>query len=178
MSEYPEELLARARRVKLLLLDVDGVLTDGRVILGPDGMELKAFNSQDGFGLKRLGENGVACGVITGRGSAALQRRARELGFRHLVENTEDKLPAFEAIIKKEGLTAEECAYMGDDWPDLPLLCRVGLALAPANAAAEVKRRAHFVTERAGGAGAAREACELILKAQGRFDSLLAKYDR
>ena len=178
MSDYPEELLARARRVKLLLLDVDGVLTDGRVILGPDGMELKAFNSQDGFGLKRLGENGVACGVITGRGSAALQRRAKELGFRHLVENTEDKLPAFEAIIKQEGLTAEECAYMGDDWPDLPLLCRVGLALAPANAAPEVKRRAHFVTERAGGAGAVREACELILKAQGRFDSLLAKYDQ
>ena len=175
---YPEELLARARRVKLLLLDVDGVLTDGRVILGPDGMELKAFNSQDGFGLKRLGENGVACGVITGRGSAALRQRAKELGFRHLVENTEDKLPAFEAILKKEGLTAEECAYMGDDWPDLPLLCRVGLALAPANATPEVKRRAHFVTERAGGAGAAREACELILKAQGRLEILLAKYDR
>ena len=163
--------------MKLLLLDVDGVLTDGRVILGPDGMELKAFNSQDGFGLKRLGENGVACGVITGRGSAALRQRAKELGFRHLVENTEDKLPAFEAILKQEGLTTEECTYMGDDWPDLPLLRRVGLALAPANAAPEVKRRAHFVTERAGGAGAVREACELILKAQGRFDSLLAKYD-
>ena len=105
---YTEELLARARRVKLLLLDADGVLTDGRVILGPEGMELKAFNSQDGFGLKRLGENGVACGVITGRGSAALRQRAKELGFRHLVENTEDKLPAFETILKQEGLTAED----------------------------------------------------------------------
>ena len=178
MNEYPEELLARARRVKLLLLDVDGVLTDGRVILGPDGMELKAFNSQDGFGLKRLGENGVACGVITGRGSEALKRRAKELGFRHLVENTEDKLPAFEEILRKENLAPEECAYMGDDWPDLPLLRRVGLALAPANAAPEVKRRAHFVTERAGGAGAAREACELILTARGLYESLLAKYDQ
>ena len=132
------EALPRARQVRLLLLDVDGVLTDGTITYGTDGIETKSFHTQDGLGLKLLQESGVAAGIITARTSEAVLRRARELGFAHVVQGAADKLAAFEAILRETGLRPPQTAYMGDDWMDLPLLNRVGLAAAPANAVAEV----------------------------------------
>ena len=172
------DALARARQIRLLLLDVDGVLSDGRLIYGGEGLEFKTFHSQDGFGLRLLAENGIEVGIITARASGAVRRRAEELHLRHLVEQAQDKLSAFEEILEKDKLSAPECAYMGDDWLDLPVLNRVGLALAPANAVAEVRERAHFVTHREGGRGAVREVCDLILEAQGLLSSCLTQYDR
>ena len=173
---YPSDILARARRIKLLLLDVDGVLTDGRIIFGTDGLELKNFYSQDGVGLNLIREAGIATGVITARASEMVRRRMGELGFRHIVENAKDKLKAFEDILAQDGLSADQCAYMGDDWIDLPLFSRVGLALAPADAVLAVRNRAHFVPPRPGGRGAVREACALLLVAQGLYESTLARY--
>lgn len=177
-SQEQENALLRARPVRLLLLDVDGVLSDGRISYGTDGLELKSFHTQDGFGLRLLRQSGIAAGIITGRGSEAVRRRAAELKLSHLYENAADKLVLFEEILRQEGLQPEQCAYMGDDWMDLPLLRRVGLAAAPANAVAAVKERVHFVTQRNGGDGAVRELCDLLLKAQGLYDQLLLQFDR
>ncbi len=163
----------RARRIKLLLMDVDGVLTDGRIYLQslPDGsaLEIKAFNAWDGAGLKMLRAAGIRTGVITGRGSAATDRRAHEVGMEFVFQEQPEKLPAYDEILRNAGVRDEEVAYIGDDLPDLPVLRRVGLAVAVANAAAEVKRAAHYVTKRTGGEGAVREVVELILKAQGKW---------
>ncbi len=173
-----EQLLARARNIRLVLLDVDGVLTDGRISYGSGDLEIKSFHSQDGFGLRLLRDNGMAIGIITGRSSEALRRRAAELKFAHLYEDAKDKLVLFEQILQQDNLQAEQCAYMGDDWMDLPLLNRCGLAAAPANAVPEVKERVHFVTARKGGEGAVRELCDLILEAQGLQQQILAQFDR
>ncbi|NLZ18055.1 MAG: HAD hydrolase family protein [Desulfobulbaceae bacterium] len=172
------QALSLARPVRLLLLDVDGVLSDGRVSFGSDGLEIKSFHTQDGFGLRLLRESGIAAGIITGRSSEAVRRRAAELKLSHLYENAKDKLALFEDILSQEGLQAAQCAYMGDDWMDLPLLNRVGLAAAPANAVPEVRRRVHFVTQRKGGEGAVRELCDLLLEAQGLHAQLLTGFDR
>ena len=170
------KLLQRARRIRLLLVDVDGVLTDGgiRLLSWPDGSvtEMKVFNSQDGVALKLLRRAGVRTGMITGRESAANVHRARELGMDFVAQKTHEKLPAFEGILARAGLPAEEVAYVGDDLPDLVVMQRVGLAVAVANATAEVKRAAHYTTRAAGGAGALREVAELILRAQGKWKSL------
>lgn len=173
-----EQALILAKPVRLLLLDVDGVLSDGRISYGSDGLEIKSFHTQDGFGLRLLRQSGIAAGIITGRCSEAVRRRAAELKLAHLYENAADKLLLFEDILRQEGLQPEQCAYMGDDWMDLPLLRRVGLAAAPANAVAEVKERVHFVTERKGGEGAVREVCDLLLKSQGLHNQLLSQFDR
>ncbi len=166
-------LKARARRVRLLLMDVDGVLTDGRIYLQslPDGsaVEMKAFHAFDGAGLKLARAAGIRTGLITGRDSAATERRAREVDMDFVFQKRAEKLPAYEQILRAAGVREEEVAYIGDDLPDLPVLFRVGLAVAVANAAPEVKRAAHYVTERAGGEGAVREVIELILKAQGKW---------
>lgn len=173
-----QEALPRARQVRLLLLDVDGVLTDSTITYGTDGIETKSFHTQDGLGLKLLQESGVAAGIITARTSEAVLRRARELGFAHVVQGAADKLAAFEAILRETGLRPPQTAYMGDDWMDLPLLNRVGLAAAPANAVAEVRQRVHYTTERTGGRGAVREVCDLLLEAQSNLERLFARFDR
>ncbi len=177
-AEQRQIALVLARPIRLLLLDVDGVLSDGSISYGSDNLELKSFHTQDGFGLRLLREGGITTGIITGRGSEAVRRRAAELKLAHLYENAQDKLVLFENILHQEGLQPQHCAYMGDDWMDLPLLNRVGLALAPANAVPEVKQRAHFVTQRKGGKGAVREVCDLLLEAQGLREQLLQKFDQ
>lgn len=168
--------LPRARDVKLLLLDVDGVLTDGTITYTHDGGESKGFNTQDGFGLRILQDSGVDVGVITARTSEAVTRRAGDLGMKYVFQGAGRKMDVYEKILADSGLRAMHTAYMGDDWLDLQLLGRVGFAVAPANAVAEVQQRAHYVTGRSGGRGAVREVCELILEARGEFSSIFKKY--
>jgi 3-deoxy-D-manno-octulosonate 8-phosphate phosphatase (KDO 8-P phosphatase) len=174
--KIPAKLLKRARRIRLLLVDVDGTLTDGgiRLLSWPDGAvtEMKVFNSQDGVAMKLVRRAGVRTGMITGRESTANAQRARELGMDFIAQKIHDKLPAFEDILARAGVSAEEVAFVGDDLPDLPLLKRAGLAVAVANATIEVKRQAHYTTRAAGGAGALREVVELILRAQGKWEEL------
>jgi len=169
----PAALAKRARRIRLLLMDVDGVLTDGRIWLHsmPDGTatEIKGFSAYDGVGLKVARQCGLRTGVITGRESAAVTRRAREAEMDFVYQECAEKIGAYEEILRKAGVGEDEVAYIGDDLPDLPILRRVGLPVAVANAAPEVKSAAQYVTRRSGGEGAAREVVELILKAQGKW---------
>ncbi len=171
-----QTLLPKAKAIQLLLLDVDGVLTDGSLIFSHDGEESKAFNTQDGFGLRILQESGIDTGIITARSSMAVTKRAENLKLTYVYQGKSNKIIAFKDIIKKSGLKPFEIAYMGDDWLDLVLLQRVGFAIAPANGVEEVKRVAHLVTGKSGGAGAVREACEFILKAKGVYEQTLQKY--
>jgi 3-deoxy-D-manno-octulosonate 8-phosphate phosphatase (KDO 8-P phosphatase) len=178
MSEI--SLYDRARRIKLFLMDVDGTLTDGGVCLisQPDGggvAEMKVFNSQDGAGLKLAHIMGMKTGFITGRKSPAVQQRAKELLVDYVYLGQATKTQAYEECVAKAGVTEEEVAYMGDDLPDMPLAKRVGLAVAVANAAAELKALSHYVTKAEGGKGSAREVIELILKAQGRWEEAVPK---
>ena len=169
----------RARKIRVLLCDVDGVLTDGHVWLLSqlDGstLELKGFYAQDGAGLTLLSIAGLKTGVITGRKSAAVERRAKECGMEFVRQGVAVKIPVYEEILRSAGVTDEEVAYVGDDLPDLPIMKRVGLAVAVANAMPEVKRAAHFVTAHSGGNGGVREVVELLLKSQGRWEELVAK---
>ncbi len=162
--------------IKILGLDVDGVLTDGRIIIHNDGGESKNFHSQDGLGLmiwKRLGLEAV---IITGRASRIVETRARDLGITELHQKVLDKWPVFESILARRGLSPSEAAFAGDDLIDLPIMSRVGLALAPANARPEVLSQAHYVTQARGGHGAVRQMIEFILKAQGRWDEVVNYY--
>ena len=172
-------ILRRAKRVRLLLVDVDGVLTDGRVWLlsQADGtaLEIKGFSAYDGAGLKMARSVGIRTGLITGRESAATARRARECEMEFVYQKRPEKLPAYEEILGRAGVRDEEVCFVGDDLPDLPVLARVGLAVAVANAAPEVKKAAHCVTRESGGNGAVREVVELILKAQGKWVEALRK---
>ncbi len=168
--------LPLAREIKLLLLDVDGVLTDGSIIYTHSGTEMKAFSTKDGFGIRLLQEAGVEVGVITARSSEAVQRRAQDLKLAHVYQGVRNKIEAFDKILSEQGLSAQEIAYMGDDWLDLPLLLRVGLAATVADAVAEVREVSHYVTRREGGRGAVRELCELIIEAKGLREELLARY--
>lgn len=176
MARFAEEALARAARVRLLLMDVDGVLTDGTVFLNDEGVETKGFNIMDGLGLALLRGDGVVLGIVTGRTSRLVARRARELGVAHVVQGCTDKRAAAEEILAAEGLVWEALAYVGDDLIDLPVMRRAGLAVAPPGAAPEVQAAAQHVTAVGGGRGAVREVCELILKAQGRWEAVLARY--
>jgi 3-deoxy-D-manno-octulosonate 8-phosphate phosphatase (KDO 8-P phosphatase) len=162
----PRALAARAARIKLVLLDVDGVLTDGRVYYGPEGEALKAFDVKDGHGVVLLRDQ-VDFGVISGRPGKASEVRLRELRFKHLVFGEADKLAAY-ARFAPLGFRDEEVAYMGDDVADVPLLRRVGLSACPADARPEVKATVHFVARSPGGHGAVRELCDLILRGKGR----------
>ncbi|HEB50552.1 MAG TPA: 3-deoxy-D-manno-octulosonate 8-phosphate phosphatase [Desulfobulbus sp.] len=173
-----KSVLPRARQVRLLLLDVDGVLTDGTIMYTSDGGESKGFNTRDGFGLRILQDGGVEVGLITARTSEAVRRRAADLGLAHVYQGCRDKLAVYEEILAASGLRPPQTAYMGDDWLDLPLLGRVGLALAPADAVAEVRQRVHYVTGQGGGHGAVREVCDLLLEARGALAAALARYDR
>ena len=172
---FPAPVAARARKVRVLLMDVDGVLTAGQVYLLPqsDGtaVEMKAFHSQDGAGLKLARDAGLRTGVISGRQSAAMTRRAEEVGMEFVFQGRSEKLAAYEEILRLAGVRDSEVAYIGDDLPDLPILKRVGLALAVANAVDEVRRSVHHVTRRSGGEAGVREAIEGILKAQGKWRS-------
>lgn len=173
-----QNALAKAAGIKLLLLDVDGVLTDATIVYTHSGTEMKAFSTKDGFGIRILQEIGVAVGVITARSSEAVRRRAEDLKLAHVYQGIRNKIEVFEQILAKEGLTPAQVAYMGDDWLDLPLLIRVGLAAAPADAVAEVREAAHYVASVPGGRGAVREVCMLIIAAQGKERELLEKYRR
>lgn len=166
-------LVARAKKIRVLLMDVDGVLTDGRVWLlsRRDGTasEIKGFSAYDGAGLKLARAAGLRTGLITGRESSAVSQRARECEMEFVYQHRATKTEAFEEILHATGADPSEVAYVGDDLPDLPILQRVGLAVAVANAVPEVKRAAHFITKRSGGEGAVREVIELIVKAQGKW---------
>ena len=157
---------ARARAVRLAIFDVDGVMTDGTLFIGAQGEAFKAFNILDGHGMKMLQSAGVATAIISGRSSEAVARRAAELGIEHVVQGSSDKVAAFEALIAMLDLAPEQCAFVGDDLPDLAVMRRCGFAVAVANAAEAVKSAAHYVTRASGGRGAVREFCELVLAAQ------------
>ncbi|TDQ46546.1 3-deoxy-manno-octulosonate-8-phosphatase KdsC [Permianibacter aggregans] len=172
-----QQLLQRARAIRLLICDVDGVLTDGSVILGNNGEELKAFNIKDGFGIKALQKFGVEVALITGRQSKLVETRARELGISQVFQGNTDKRGAFNQLLQQLNLTPMQVAHIGDDLPDLPLFMRVGLAVAPSDGHPWMRERAHFVTVAEGGRGCVRELADLILHAQGHVDALLAQYD-
>lgn len=171
------ELLLKAQGpglgLKAAIFDVDGVLTDGRIYIGEQGEDFKAFSTLDGHGLKLLDQGGITPIVITGRDSPAVRRRVADLGLKHAVYGAKDKLAVAQPLLDGLGLAWEQVAAMGDDWPDLPLMLRAGFACAPAQAHAEVKAVAHHVTAAAGGHGAARECCDLLLMAAGRYAALL-----
>ena len=171
-------MLLQAQGIKLAFFDVDGVLTDGGLYFSETGESLKRFNTLDGQGLKLLQQAGVTPAVITGRDSKPLRARVEALGILHAHYGTEDKRPAAEAIMAALNLTWQQAAGMGDDWPDLPVMTRCAFACAPANAHAQVKAVAHHVTAQAGGFGAAREFCDVLLVANGHYDRLLQAYLR
>ena len=166
----------RLQKIELLLLDVDGVLTDGRIIYDDRGGETKAFDVKDGHGLKLLQRAGIRVGIITGRQSAVVDRRAAELGIELVYQGAKDKLAPFLEILQQTGLAAEQVAYVGDDFPDLPVLKRVGFAATVADAIAEVKPHVHYITRAIGGRGAVREICDLLLRESGRWDAVVARY--
>lgn len=166
----------RARRIRLLALDVDGTLTDGRLRLCSDGSEIKAFSALDGQGLKLLCEVGIEVALITARNSPVVEQRARELGLKHVYQGCHDKRGSLRALCQILALSPEQVAYMGDDLPDLPALQWVGLAVAPANAHPWLLPQVHWVTRNRGGEGAARELCDLILEAQDQVAAILQRY--
>ena len=170
---FPPELLLKAQDMRVAFFDIDGVLTDGGLFMSDQGESLKRFNILDGLGIKLLQKAGITPAVITGRDSRALRGRLAALGVTHAHFGTEDKRPAAEQTLQTLGLGWEQAAAIGDDWPDLPVLTRCGFAAAPANAHAEVRARAAYVTQAAGGHGAAREFCDLLLVASGRYAALL-----
>lgn len=177
----PPEIQARAARVKMLLMDVDGVLTDGTLwnVPGPEGkmVETKGFSSQDGIALQWLSHFGIVKGVISGRVSPATEERARQTKMTYVYQGHTEKIPLLEEIFSKSGIAPEDTCFVGDDLTDVVCFRRTGFAVAVANARPEVKRSAHFVTEARGGDGAVREVIELILRAQGRWDEILKKYE-
>ena len=173
-----QDLIEKARQIRLVIFDVDGVLTDGSLFLGDDGQEYKAFHSRDGHGMKMLQLTGVEIAVITGRRSDVVKHRMANLGVRHLYQGQLDKLPAFESVTAELSVAPDEVAYVGDDVVDLPVMLRVGLSIAVQDAHAEVKRHAHWITSSSGGRGAAREVCEFIMHAQGTLETELQKYRR
>lgn len=166
----------RAARVKLLLMDCDGVLTDGRITLLENGDEEKSFHTRDGHGLVLLHRAGLQSGIISGRTSSLVERRARDLGIAHVRQGTWDKIKDFAEVLEAAGVGADETAYIGDDVTDIPLMRRCALGVAVSDATADTRAFAHYTTSLPGGFGAVREVCELILKAQGRWPELMRRY--
>ncbi len=181
MTNQAASLTDRASRIRLLLMDCDGVLTDGTIYFlpHPDGSvaETKAFDCKDGIALQWARRTGLLTGIITGRGGLAVQERARSVGMKYLVEGRTDKLESFQEILDDCGLSADEVAFVGDDVTDLPLLNRVGLAVAPEDCRPEVRRAVHWVSPSIGGRGVIRDVIELILKARGEWAAVLGRYD-
>jgi 3-deoxy-D-manno-octulosonate 8-phosphate phosphatase (KDO 8-P phosphatase) len=172
---FPPELLLKAQGIRVAFFDVDGVLTDGGLYFTEHGETIKRFNTLDGHGLKLLQRAGITVAVITGRDSKPLRVRLAALGIEHAVFGTEDKRPAADEILKTLALDWTQAAAMGDDWPDLAVMRRCKLACAPLNAHAQAKALSHYVTQAPGGAGAAREFCDLLLVASGQYARLLAE---
>lgn len=171
-----KEILIKASKIKLVIFDVDGVLTDRKLYLGDNGCEYKAFNTHDGFGLKMLMRSGIETGIISARHSPAVDQRMSELGISHVYQGQPNKIEAFEHLLQKLSLTAEQAAFVGDDIPDLPIIRRAGLGIAVADAMPFVIQHANWTTQARGGEGAAREVCELILKAQNCLNSIYEHY--
>ncbi|MDD2933542.1 MAG: HAD family hydrolase [Methylotenera sp.] len=171
-----EDLVKRLKNIKLLILDVDGVMTDGGLTIGDDGLEYKTFHAHDGLGMKLLKATGVSLAIITGRTSNVVKQRAESTGVAHFYQGAEDKLEAFRDLMQSSGLRAEQCAFMGDDVVDLPPMLQCGLAIAVPDSPRLLLDRAHYVTRKAGGRGAVREVCELIMQAQGTFDAQMAQF--
>jgi len=167
---------ARAKRVKLLLMDCDGVLTDGRLWLMADGDEQKTFHARDGQGISLFHRAGLKTGIISGRTSSAVERRAQDLKMSYVRQYAKDKIEALDEILAAAGVSTNECAYIGDDVADIPIMHRVALAVAVADAVEETKQAAHYVTELNGGHGAVREVTDLILKAQGKWDEVMRRF--
>ena len=170
------ELLARAAKIKLLVLDVDGVLTDGKLYFNDQGKELKAFSTLDGHGLKLLRKTGVEVAIITGRKSELVRLRAQDLGIQYLEQGREDKFIALNEILQRYPCNLNEIAYIGDDHPDLLVMTKVALGISVKNAHSDVVLHSHWQTEKVGGSGAVREVCDLIMRAQGHYDQILQKY--
>ncbi|NNM82780.1 MAG: 3-deoxy-manno-octulosonate-8-phosphatase KdsC [Burkholderiales bacterium] len=171
-----DDILERAKRVRLVIFDVDGVLTDGSLYLSDSGEEMKAFNTLDGHGMKMLQASGVVLAIITGRRSRCVELRAQNLGISHLYQGASDKLVAYRDLLEKLQLRPDETAYMGDDVVDLPVMRRAGFAIAVPDAPDIVRQNAHYVTRRSGGRGAVREACEFLMRMQDSYDAMIAEY--
>ncbi|EGL53659.1 low specificity phosphatase [Methylophaga aminisulfidivorans MP] len=171
-----QDILEKAKKVKLVVFDVDGVLTNGQIIIGDNGEEYKAFHSRDGHGMKLLQYTGVEIAIITGRTSRTVEHRMQSLGIKYVYQGQRVKLPVFQQLIKELKLSPEECAYVGDDWVDLSIMSRVGLAIAVQDADPIVKKHAHFITTSKGGHGAAREVCELIMEGQGNLQDQIERH--
>jgi 3-deoxy-D-manno-octulosonate 8-phosphate phosphatase (KDO 8-P phosphatase) len=166
----------KAADIKLLILDIDGVMTDGRIVINEQGEEIKTFNAKDGQGIKFLIKSGIELAIISGRSSRAVERRVTDLGIHEIYQGVYDKGSLCSDLIQQRRLKKQEVACMGDDLPDIPMFQQVGLSIAVADAAPEVRDKAHFVTKNKGGEGAVREICELILKAQGIWERLVSPY--
>ena len=164
------------KKIQLLVLDVDGVLTDGTITLTEDGREIKQFNVRDGAGIKYWQRVGKKVAIISGRGSKAVTHRAKELGIEAVCLNAKDKIPAFERVLSEFSLDGTQVAVIGDDLPDLPMFARAGFSAAPADAVEEVRQEAHYVTAARGGAGCVREVVEMILKATGQWQKIMERY--
>ena len=169
-------LKERAQKIKLLVLDVDGVLTDGRIIYGDAGDELKSFDVQDGFGIYLLSKVGVRTVIITAKKSAVVQRRARDSHVAKVYQNAIDKWKVYQKVRRKFRVTDEEVCFIGDDLLDLPILVKAGFAVSVPNAVEALRARSHYVTQRKGGRGAVREVVDLILRSQEKYDALIAEY--
>ena len=171
-----KDINEKAARIRLVIFDVDGVLTDGSLFVGDDGQEYKAFNSRDGHGIKMLLKYGVEIAIITGRTSKVVEHRMANLGINHIYQGKLDKLPAYEELRAKLGISPEETAYVGDDVVDLPVMRRVGLAIAVQDAHPLVLRHSHWQTPSTGGRGAARDVCEMLMEAKGVLQDELGRY--
>lgn len=171
-----QDIIEKAKNIKLVIFDVDGVMTDSSLFMGDDGQEYKAFNSKDGHGLRMLQECGVMAAIITGRKSNLVAHRMKDLGIELVYQGYRDKTPAFEDLMKKIDLSIDQIAYVGDDVVDLPVMSRVGFAIAVQDAHPFVKQHSHWIAPRDGGRGAVRDICEFILEAQGTLADKLASY--
>ncbi|MEY3808473.1 MAG: 3-deoxy-manno-octulosonate-8-phosphatase KdsC [Pseudomonadota bacterium] len=171
-----QQVLEKAKKLKLLILDVDGVLTDGRLFFDTEGNEYKSFHARDGHGIKLLRQTGVEVAVISGRKSKSVALRMKNLGIEYVYQGHENKIAAFNELLEKTGISPEQAAHVGDDLLDLPIMIRVGLAIAVNDANFAVKQHANWCTDLPGGQGAVREVCDFIMQAQGRFDDVLNAY--
>ncbi len=173
---YPDEVLNRARKIRLVLFDVDGILTDGRLFFSDNGDEGKSFHARDGLGINLLQQTGVAVGIITARQSSLVAHRANDLNIQHLFQGCKEKFPAYLALCKDLGLASDEVAFVGDDVVDLPIMLDVGLAVTVPQGHKLVKEHAHWTTHNEGGNGAARDVCELLMSSQDTYDKVMQQF--
>ncbi|MDY7573345.1 HAD family hydrolase [Actimicrobium sp. CCI2.3] len=176
MTDHHDDVMTRAARIRLMIFDVDGVLTDGSLHFGAAGELIKTFNVLDGQGIRLLQQSGVDTAIISARQSPLVQRRASDLGITHVFQGSHDKRASFEQLLQQTGFSADQCGFIGDDVIDLPILLRAGFAASVPNGHIEVRQRVHYITSAPGGTGAVRELCDLILRAQGNYEAALAPY--